>query len=70
MVVRRQNAIRMIGVSIGVAVCLVGAALMVWGDPIFGKSHSGITTVVGMIGIGIITSSNSLALTMKRKEIM
>ncbi len=65
---RRQNAVRMIGVSIGVAVCLIGAAVMVWGDPFFGESHSGIATVVGIIGFGIITSSNSLALTMKRKE--
>ena len=65
---RKPNAIRTIGVAIGVAVNLVGAALMVWGDPIFGESHTGIATVVGMIGLGIITSSNSLALTMKRKE--
>jgi len=66
--VRRQNAIRVIGVAIGVAVCLFGAALMVWGDPLFGESHTGVATVVGMIGIGIITSSNSLAITMKRRE--
>ena len=65
---RRQKTIRVLGVAIGVAVCLFGAALMVWGDPIFGESHTGVATVVGMIGIGIITSSNSLALTMKRKE--
>jgi hypothetical protein len=41
---------------------------MGWGDPILGENHTGIARVVGMMGIGIITSSNSLALTMKRKE--
>jgi len=62
--VNRRNAI----LAIGVAVCLVGAFLMGWGDPILGENHTGIARVVGMMGIGIITSSNSLALTMKRKE--
>ncbi len=61
---RRQNVIRVIGV----AVCLFGAALMVWGDPLFGESHTGIARLVGMLGTGIIISSNSRAITMKRRE--
>ncbi len=65
---RRQNAIRVIGVAIGVAVCLFGGVLMVWGDPILGGNHTGIARVVGMLGIGIIISSNSRAITMKRRE--
>ncbi len=65
---RRQNAIRVIGVAIGVVVCLFGGALMVWGDPILGENHTGIARVVGMLGTGIITSSNSRAITMKRRE--
>ena len=32
---------------------------MVWGDPILGKNHTGIATIVGITGIGIITSSNA-----------
>jgi len=53
---------------LGVLVCLTGAFLMVWGDPILGENHTGIARIVGIIGIGIITSSNTLALAMKRKE--
>jgi len=64
MVVRRQNAI----LAIGVAVCLVGAFLMGWGDPILGENHTGIARIVGIIGIGIITSSNTHVLAMKREE--
>ena len=65
---RRQKTIRVLGVAIGVAVCLFGAALMVWGDPIFGESHTGVATVVGMLGIGIITSSNTYSLTTRENE--
>ncbi len=54
--------------AIGVLVCLFGAALMVWGDPILGESHTGVATVVGMIGLGIITSSNKTALAAKHGE--
>ena len=61
---KMRNAI----LAIGVAVCLVGAFLMGWGDPILGENHTGIATVVGIIGIGIITSSNTYALATKRKE--
>jgi hypothetical protein len=53
---------------VGVAVCLVGAFLMVWGDPILGENHTGIATIIGIIGIGIITSSKTPALAMKREE--
>ena len=47
--------------AVGVLVCLAGAFLMAWGDPILGENHTGIATVVGIIGIGIITSSNAHA---------
>ncbi len=53
---------------VGVAVCLVGAFLMVLGDPILGENHTGIATIIGIIGIGIITSSKTPALAMKREE--
>jgi hypothetical protein len=41
---------------------------MVWGDPILGENHTGFATMVGIIGIGIITSSNSYA--RKRRKMM
>ena len=54
--------------AVGVAVCLVGAFLMGWGAPILGENHTGIATIVGIIGIGIITSSKTPSLAVKRKE--
>jgi hypothetical protein len=47
--------------AVGVLVCLIGAFLMGWGGPILGENHTGIATVVGIIGIGIIASSKKLA---------
>jgi hypothetical protein len=63
MLVKRQNAI----LAIGVTVCLLGAFLMVWGDPILGENHTGIATIVGILGIGIITSSKTSTLAVKRE---
>jgi len=40
--------------ALGVAVCLTGAFLMGWGGPILGENHAGISTVIGIVGIGII----------------
>ena len=54
--------------AVGVLVCLAGAFLMVWGDPILGENHTGIATMIGIVGIGIITSSNAYA--RKRKRMM
>ena len=44
----------------GIAVCLIGAFLMAWGDKIVGENHAGIATVIGILGIGMITNSNTL----------
>jgi hypothetical protein len=46
-----QHAILVLGVS----VCLMSAFLMGWGEQILGEDHTGIATVIGMVGIGIIT---------------
>ncbi len=46
--------------ALGVLVCLLGAFLMGWGDPILGENHTGVATVLGITGIGIITSSRRL----------
>ena len=42
---------------LGVLVCLTGAFLMAWGHSILGERHTGIATVVGILGIGMISSS-------------
>jgi hypothetical protein len=43
--------------ALGVPVCLVGALLMVWGEPILGENHAGIATVIGIVGIGLIVEN-------------
>ena len=52
---RRQIALRVLGVT----VCLLGAFLVGWGGPILGENHTGIATVIGIVGIGIISTSRS-----------
>jgi hypothetical protein len=51
-----QYAIPVLGVSI----CLIGAFLMGWGEPILGEDHAGIATVIGMIGISVIGTSGAM----------
>ncbi len=49
--------------ALGISICLVGALLMVKGEAIVGPDHTGIATIVGIVGIGIIgTSATLLAL--------
>jgi hypothetical protein len=43
--------------ALGVAVCLTGAVLMAFGKGLLGENLSGIATIIGIVGIGIITSS-------------
>ena len=40
--------------ALGVSVCLIGALVVVVGESILGENHTGIATVIGIIGIGII----------------
>jgi hypothetical protein len=51
--VRGQIALRLLGVT----VCLLGAFLVGWGGPILGENHAGIATVIGIVGIGMISTS-------------
>ena len=44
--------------ALGVAVCLTGAALMAFGKGLLGENHTGIATVIGIIGIGFIARSS------------
>ena len=58
---------RNISKAIGVLVCLTGGFLMYNGS-ILGEGTAGIAIVLGIIGIGIITSSNKAALATKHGE--
>jgi hypothetical protein len=40
--------------ALGLAVCLTGAALMAFGEGVLGEEHAGISTVIGIVGIGIL----------------
>ena len=42
---------------LGISLCLIGAFLMVAGEPVLGENHTGIATVVGIVGIGLIGTS-------------
>ena len=40
--------------ALGVAVCLTGGALMAFGEGLLGENHTGIATITGIVGIGIL----------------
>jgi len=44
--------------ALGVSVCLIGALLMIVGEGILGENHTGIATVIGIVGIGLIARSS------------
>jgi len=52
----------------GIATCLIGAYLMAFGEPILGLNHTGIATVMGITGIGIITTANKTPFLGKKEE--
>jgi hypothetical protein len=51
---RWQHAV----LALGVLVCLIGALMMAVGESILGENHTGIATVVGIVGIGLIARSS------------
>jgi O-antigen/teichoic acid export membrane protein len=59
-----KNIIRILGI----ATCLIAAYLMAFGEPIIGTDHTGIATVVVIIGIGIIATGNKTSLAGNKKE--
>jgi hypothetical protein len=46
--------------ALGISVCLVGAFIMVVGGAILGENHTGLATVVGIVGIGLIGTSGAI----------
>ena len=59
-----KNTIR----ALGIVTCLIGAYLMAFGEPIVGLNHTGVATVVGITGIGIITTANKISFLGKKEE--
>lgn len=45
--------------ALGVAMCLIGALLMMVGEGILGENHTGIATVIGTVGISMMGTFNS-----------
>ncbi len=45
---------------LGISLCLIGAFLMVAGERVLGENHTGIATVVGILGIGFIGTSGAM----------
>ena len=64
MLKKRSNIVRILGIT----TCLVGAYLMAFGEPIIGADPAGIATVVGITGIGLIGTGNTLSFVRKKKE--
>ena len=44
--------------AFGIAVCLMGAVLMAFGEGLLGENHTGVATVIGIVGIGLIARSS------------
>jgi len=55
-----MNKPRIISITVfilGLTLALIGAGVMFHGD-IFGENNSGIATIIGIVGIGLIATSN------------
>lgn len=52
---------------LGIATCLIGAYIMALGEPIVGPDHTGIATIIGISGIGIISTANTTLLVRKKE---
>ena len=53
--------------ALGIATCLIGAYIMAFGELIVGPDHTGIATIIGITGIGIISTANATLLGRKRE---
>lgn len=54
--------------ALGVSVCLTGALVMVAGESILGENHTGIATVIGIVGIGLIGMSGAISAAISAKR--
>jgi len=44
--------------AVGISICLLGAFFMGWGEAILGENHTGIATILGIVGIGLLARSS------------
>ncbi len=59
MEVEKTRKYAMAILALGVAVCLTGALFMAFGEGLLGENHTGIATVIGIVGIGLIGTSGA-----------
>jgi hypothetical protein len=52
----------------GIIICLISAYLMAFGEPIMGAEHAGIATVMLIVGIGLLSTSNVFLFETKKRE--
>ena len=52
----------------GIITCLLAAYLMAFGEPIIGRDHTGVATVVLITGIGLLSTGNTISILGKKKE--
>jgi len=45
--------------ALGITLCLTAALLMVVGEGVLGETHTGIATVISIVGIGLIGTFNA-----------
>jgi drug/metabolite transporter (DMT)-like permease len=53
----KTRTLRYVLFILGIALCLTGAVLMVHGS-VFGDRTTGIATITGIVGIGLISTAN------------
>ena len=69
MEVEKMRKYAMATFALGVAVCLTGAALMAFGEGLLGENHTGIATLIGIVGICLIgTSGATFAATSSKRS--
>jgi hypothetical protein len=59
----RRSAVNALGTCcfcLGNSVCLIGALVMVAGESILGENHTGMASVIGIVGIGLIGTSGGI----------
>lgn len=54
--------------TLGIALCLLGAALMAFGEGLLGENHAGAASIIGIIGIGIIGTSCQIIIATSSKR--
>ena len=54
--------------TLGIAVCLLGAASMAFGEGLLGENHTGIASIIGAVGIGIIGTSRQIKIATSSKR--